>query len=85
MLTTIAPGQEEQVLEALRCSLDATLAKIGNESRASAIKDEVTTNQLSILLMVYHKAENRKNLTGNSIDICKTFFKEGTQRDDSRS
>jgi len=51
--TTIAPDQEEKVLEALKRSLDTTLVKKGNESRTCAVK-EVTTDQLSILLGVYH-------------------------------
>ena len=58
VLTTIAPDQEEKVLEALKCSIDTTLAEKGNESRACAVKEEVTTNQLSILLRVYHEVEN---------------------------
>jgi len=44
VLTTIAPDQEEKVLEALRRSLDTTLVKKGNESRACAVKEEVTTD-----------------------------------------
>jgi len=44
VLTTIAPDQEEKVLEALRRSLDTTLVKRGNESRACAVKEEVTTD-----------------------------------------
>lgn len=60
VLTTITPEQEEKVLEALRRSLDPTLAKKGNESGACAVKEEVTANQLSILLGVYHEAENRQ-------------------------
>ena len=59
VLTTIAPDQEEKVLEALRRSLDATLVKKGTESRACSIIEEVTTDQLSILLKVYHEAESR--------------------------
>jgi len=53
--TTIAPDQEEKVLEASRRSLDTTLV-----SRACAVKEEVTTDQLSILLGMYHKAESRQ-------------------------
>ena len=60
VLTTIAPNQEEKVLEALRCSLDMTLVQKGNESKASAVKEVVTTGQLSILLKVYHEAESRQ-------------------------
>ena len=60
VLTMIAPDQEEKVLEALRCSLGTALVKKGNESRACAVKEEVTTNQLSILLRVYHEAENQQ-------------------------
>ena len=82
VLTTITPEQEEKVLEALRGSLDPTLAKKGNESGACAVKAQGTTNQLSILLRVYHEAENSTNSIANSINICKTFFKEGAQSDD---
>ena len=60
VITTITPEQEEKVLEALRRSLDPTLAKKGNESGACAVKAKGTTNQLSILLRVYHEAENRQ-------------------------
>ena len=77
VFTTIAPDQEEKVLEALRRSLDTALVKKGNESRACAVKEEVTTNQLSILLRVYHEAENRQTRL--------QILKEGAQRDDSRS
>ena len=59
--TTIAPDQDENVLEAPRRSLDTTLVKKGNrESRACAVKEEVTTDQLSILLGMYHEAESRQ-------------------------
>ena len=82
---TITPDQEEKVLEALKRSLDTTLPKKGNESRACAV-EEVTTNQLSILLRVYHKAENRQTrLQILSMFTKQTFFKEGAKRDDSRS
>ena len=60
VLTTIASDQEEKVLEALKRSLDTTLVKKGYESRACAVRDEVTTDQLSILLGVYHEAESRQ-------------------------
>ena len=82
VLTTITPEQEEKVLEALRGPLDPTLAKKGNESGACAVKAQGTTNQQSILLRVYHEAENSTNSIANSINICKTFFKEGAQSDD---
>ena len=60
-LLTIAPDQDENVLEAPRRSLDTTLVKKGNrESRACAVKEEVTTDQLSILLGMYHEAESRQ-------------------------
>ena len=58
--TTIAADQEEKVLEAPRRSLDTTLVKKGNENRVCAIKEEVTTDQLSILLEMYHEAESRQ-------------------------
>ena len=60
VLTTVARDHEEKVLEALRCSLDTALVKKGNENRACAVKEDVTSNQLSILLRVYHEAENRQ-------------------------
>ena len=63
VLTTIAPDQEEKVLEALKRSSDTTLPKKENESRACAVKEEVTINQLSILLRVYHEAESRQILS----------------------
>lgn len=85
VLTTIAPDREEKVLEPLKRSLDTTLAKKGNESRACAVK-EVTTNQLPILLRVYHEAENRQTrLQILSMFAKRFFFKEGAKRDDSRS
>jgi len=45
--TTIAPDEEEKVLEALR-PFGTTLVIKGNESRAYAVKEEVTADQLSI-------------------------------------
>ena len=44
VLATIAPDQEEKVLEVLRRSLDTTLVQKGNESTACAVKEEVTTD-----------------------------------------
>ena len=76
VLTTITPEQEEKVLEALGRSLDLTLAKKGNESGACAVKADGTTNQ---------RSGKSTNSIANSINVCKTFFKEGAQRDDSRS
>jgi len=49
--TTIAPDQEEKVLGALKRSLDTTL---------SCPVKEVTTDQLPILLGVYHQAASRQ-------------------------
>lgn len=78
VLTTIAPNQEEKVLEALKCSfMDTTLAKKGNKSRACAVKEEVTTNQLSILLRVYHKAENRQT----RLQILSMFAKHFSKKE----
>ena len=77
VLTTIAPDQEEKVLEALRRSLDTALVKKGNESRACAVKEEVTTNQLSILLRVYHEAENRQT----RLQILSMFAKHFSKKE----
>ena len=77
VLTTIAPDQEEKVLEALRCSLDTALVKKGNENRACAVKEEVTTNQLSILLRVYHEAENRQT----QLQILSMFAKHFSKKE----
>lgn len=78
VLTTIAPNQEEKVLEALKRSfMDTTLAKKGNKSRACAVKEEVTTNQLSILLRVYHKAENRQT----RLQILSMFAKHFSKKE----
>ena len=77
VLTTIAPSQEEKVLEALRCSLDMTLVQKGNESKASAVKEVVTTGQLSILLKVYHEAESRQ--TG--LQILSMFAKHFSKKE----
>ena len=76
VLTTITPEQEEKVLEALRRSLDPTLAKKGNESGACAVKEEVTANQLSILLGVYHEAENRQTRLQIPSMFAKHFSKK---------
>ena len=77
VLTTIAPNQEEKVLEALRCSLDTTLVQKGNESKASAVKEVVTTGQLSILLKVYHEAESRQTRLQILSMFAKHFSKKG--------
>ena len=77
VLTTITPEQEEKVLEALRRSLDPTLAKKGNESGACAVKEEVTANQLSILLGVYHEAENRQT----RLQILSMFAKHFSKKE----
>ena len=77
VLTTIVPDQEEKVLEALRCSLDTTLVKKGNESRACAVKEEVTTDQLSILLWVYHEAESRQT----RLQILSMFVKHFSKKE----
>ncbi|PFX12689.1 hypothetical protein AWC38_SpisGene23309 [Stylophora pistillata] len=76
VLTTIAPDQEEKVLEALKHSLDTTLAKKGNKSRACAVREEVTTNQLPILLRVCHEAENRQTRLQNLSMFAKRFSKK---------
>ena len=76
VLTTITPEQEEKVLEVLRRSLAPTLAKKGNESGARAVKEEVTTNQLSILLRVYHEAENRQTRLQIQSMFAKHFSKK---------
>lgn len=60
VLATIAPDQEEKVLEALRRSSDITLDKKGDKSGECGVKEEVTKDQLSILLEVYHEAESRQ-------------------------
>ena len=77
VLTTIAPNQEEKVLEALRCSLDTTLVQKGNESKASAVKEVVTTGQLSILLKVYHEAESRQT----RLQILSMFAKHFSKKE----
>jgi len=40
-LKITATIQEEKVLEALRCSLNTTLAKHGNEGRVCAVKESI--------------------------------------------
>ena len=77
VLTTIAPDQEEKVLEALKRSSDTTLPKKENESRACAVKEEVTTNQLSILLRVYHEAESRQT----RLQILSMFAKHFSKKE----
>ena len=59
VLATIASDQEEKVFEALRRSSDVTLDK-RDQSSECGVKEEVTTDQLSILLEVYHEAESRQ-------------------------
>ena len=76
VLTTIAPDEEEKVLEAMKRSLDPTLAKKGNEGRACAVEEEVTTNQLPILLRAYHEAENRQTRLKILSMFAKRFSKK---------
>ena len=71
VLATIAPKQ------ALKCSLDTTLVKKGNESKTSAVKEEVTTDQLSILLKVYHEAESRQT----RLQILSMFAKHFSKKE----
>ena len=73
VLTTITPEQEEK----LRRSLDPTLAKKGNESGACAFKEEVTANQLSILLGVYEEGENRQT----RLQILSMFAKHFSKKE----
>ena len=77
VLTTIVLDQEEKVLEALRRSLDTTLVKKGNESRACAVKEEVTTDQLSMLLRVYHEVDSRQT----RLQILSMFAKHFSKKE----
>lgn len=77
VLATIAPDQEEKVLEALRRSSDITLDKKGDKSSECGVKEEVTTDQLSILLEVYHEAESRQT----RLQILSMFAKHFSKKE----
>ena len=60
MLTTIAPDQEEKVFDALKRSSDTIFDKTGHEYSKNDVKEEMSGDELSILLGVYNEAESRQ-------------------------
>lgn len=72
MLSTIAPEQEDKLLDALRyCP-----RTINRQSAGKEFKEEISTNELSILLGAYNHAESRQTRLQILSMFAKQYSKE---------